>query len=108
MSLLDFLIANSGRTSTIFTELYLTTTSVQDGAGHIDDAGITTIATSVTSALDDITMPSAYAEMNDAVAYVESLSEDELTKFDQLLEEKGLVIESDSSKEKPMTLSKKL
>lgn len=108
MSLLDYLVRNFGRTSTICTELYLTTTSVQDANGNIDNAGITTIATSVTSALDDIIIPDAYAEMNDAVSYVESLSEDELVRFNQLLEENNLVIESECTDDKPMTLSKKI
>lgn len=95
MSLLELLIANFGRTATIGSELYVTTTSVQDEYGHVNDTGITTIATSVTSALDEIKLPSYQIQMKEATEYVQSLSDEELARFDQMLDGENIVIELD-------------
>ena len=71
-------------------ELYCTTTSLES----IDDEyKSTTIACSVTTALNNIQMPESVIIVRNAQSYVESLTTEELVELENLLNDKELTME---------------
>lgn len=92
MTALDTLIANSLNIASVGTELYTTTTSLDS----VDDEyKSTTIACSVTTALNNIQIPDSVVIVRNAQSYVESMSTEELIELEDLLNEKELSFSED-------------
>lgn len=93
MTALDTLIANSINFISLGSELYCTTTSLES----IDDEyKSTTIACSVTTALNNIQMPESVIIVRNAQSYVESLTTEELAELENLLNEKELTFNEEN------------
>ena len=87
MTALETLIYNSLDLATLGSELYCTTTCLD---GMDDESKSTTIACSVTTALNNIQVPDSVVIVRDAQSYVESMSTEQLIELEQLLAEKEL------------------
>ena len=87
MTALETLLANALDTATVCSELYCTTTCLD---GIDDDAKTTTIACSITTALNNIQVPDNVVIIRNAQSYVDSLSTEELVELDKLLSEKEI------------------
>lgn len=102
MTALETLIANSLDTASLCSELYCTTTCLD---GIDDEYKTTTMACSITTALNSIQVPDNIVIIRNAQSYVDSLSTEQLVELDQLLSEKELefTIEENQniSKEQP-------
>jgi len=70
------------------TTMYSTSTSLSDGDNDIDDtlSNVAVTATSLTTSLSTASNSKTYAE--ETRSYVDSLSNEELYKFEQMLSEK--------------------
>lgn len=85
MTLLDLIIYNLPNTTTLLSELYSTGTSLED-----DDLRTTAICTTITSLLDSINIPDEVMRVRDTYSYVESMTEEELSRANTLMSEKEL------------------
>lgn len=94
MTALETLIYNSLDLATLGSELYCTTTCLD---GVSDEGKSTTIACSVTTALNHIQVPDNIMIVRDAQSYVESMSTEELVRLEQLLDEKELTFTIDDA-----------
>lgn len=93
MTALETLIVNSINFASVGTELYCTTTSLDS----VDDEyKSTTIACSVTTALNNIQVPESVVIVRNAQSYVESMTVEELVELEQLLDEKELSFTEDN------------
>ena len=104
MTVLDLILSNLPGTSTLASELYCTSTSLDD-----PDLRSTTICSVVTSYLDSIQVPTNIAMIRDTYSYVESMSEEELAKANELILSKELELEipvSEEIKETPKIYTK--
>ena len=101
MTALETLIYNSLDLATLGSELYCTTTCLD---GVSDEGKSTTIACSVTTALNSIQVPDDIMIVRNAQSYVESMSTEELVRLEQLLDEKEFTftIEDKMTKEEPV------
>lgn len=94
MTVLETIIANSLDLATLGSELYSTSTCLDS----VDDEyKTTTIACSVTTALNNIQVPDNIVIVRNAQSYVESMSTEELVELEQLLSEKELEFTIDGS-----------
>lgn len=90
MTALETLIVNSLDIATSATELYSTTTCLNDAD---TEELITTIACSVSTALSHIQVPENLMFVRNAQSYVESMSDEELEEFSQMLNEQEFVFD---------------
>lgn len=88
MTVLDLILSNLSGTSTLASELYCTSTTMDD-----PDLRSTTICSVVTSYLDSIQVPTEIAIVHDTYSYVESMSEEELARANELIALKELDFE---------------
>ena len=98
MTALETLIYNSLDIATLGSELYCTTTCLD---GMDDESKSTTIACSVTTALNNIQVPDNIMIVRDAQSYVESMSTEELITLEQMLSEKELTFSEIDVKQLP-------
>lgn len=98
MTALDTIIYNLLDLATLGTELYSTTTCLD---GVSDEGKSTTIACSVTTALNNIQIPDSVVIVRDAQSYVESMTTEELITLERMLDEKELTFTEDDVKELP-------
>lgn len=87
MTALESLIVNSLDLATLGSELYCTTACLD---GMDDESKSTTIACSVTTALNNIHVPDDVIIVRNAQSYVESMSTEQLVELEQLLADKEL------------------
>ena len=87
MTALETLVANSLDLTTLISELYCTSTCLDSVD---DDYKTTTMACSITTALNNIQVPDNIVIIRNAQSYVDSLSTEQLVELDQLLAEKEL------------------
>lgn len=83
MTVLDTLLANFGPTTTLVLETQ-TTQHVMSEATD-DSERITTLVLAASTILDQIEIPTPILKINDTLSYVETLSDEELARADQLL-----------------------
>lgn len=93
MTLLESLITSMFDVITIGGELYTTSTCTLDGDGNLTPEGVTTLTCMTSTVLNNIEVSNHIVRVQDTIAYVESMSEEELEKFDELLAAKNLDIE---------------
>lgn len=107
MTALETLIANSLDLATLGSELYSTTTCLDSVD---DEAKSTTIACSVTTALNNIQVPDEVIIVRNAQSYVESMSTEQLIELDNMLAEKSLTFteedQADFGVEQPKVYTK--
>lgn len=103
MTALETLLISSLDISTVVTDLYSTYTCL-DGVVS-DDMKITTIACSITAALNSIEMPDNLLAVRTAQAYVESLSEEQLLEATKLLEQREIQIEETKNLDEKNTIN---
>lgn len=103
MTALETILANSLDLATLGSELYCTTTCLD---GVDDESKSTTIACSVTTALNNIQVPDDVLIVRNAQEYVESMSTEELVELEQLLAEKELTFSEGSVLELPQESAK--
>lgn len=85
MTLLDLIIYNLPNTTTVLSGLYSTGTSLED-----DNLRSTAICTTITALLDSINIPDEVMRVRDTYSYVESMTEEELSKANTLISEKEM------------------
>ena len=83
MTLLDSLLGNFGATITLTLETQ-TTENIMSEARN-DNERLTTLVVAASTILDQIDIPTPMLRINDTLSYVESLSDEELARADQLL-----------------------
>ena len=83
MTLLDSLLGNFGATITLTLETQ-TTENIMSEARN-DNERLTTLVVAASTILDQIDIPTPILRINDTLSYVESLSDEELARADQLL-----------------------
>lgn len=98
MTALETIIANSLDLATLGSELYCTTTCLD---GVDDEAKSTTIACSITTALNNIQVPDEVVIVRNAQSYVESLSTEELIALESKLAEKEFTFTEESAQTLP-------
>ena len=96
MTALETLIYNSLDLATLGTELYSTTTCLD---GLDDETRSTSIACSITTALNNIQVPDNIMIVRDAQSYVESMSTEELITLEQMLDQKEFSFSEDKISE---------
>lgn len=87
------LIRSTLWSSTITSPMCTTTEISTDGDGHIDDLGTTTLTSYTTTLTNTINLPSPSRDVYYATNYVDSMCEQELMSFEQLLVDKGYELE---------------
>lgn len=93
MTLLESLITSMCDVITIGGELYTTSTCTLDGDGNITPSGSTTLTCMTSTVLGNVEVSSEIVKVQDTIAYVESMSDEELAMLDENLSEKGLELE---------------
>ena len=83
MTILDTLLGNFGPTTTLVLETQTTMNIMKEATD--DNERATTLVLAASTILDQIEIPDSLIRLNDTVSYVESLSDDELARADQLL-----------------------
>ena len=96
MTALETLVYNSLDLATLGTELYSTTTCLDS---LDDETRSTSIACSITTALNNIQVPDNVMLVRDAQSYVESMTTEELITLEQMLEQKELTFSEENVKE---------
>lgn len=107
MTALETLMPTLFDVTSIGTELWCTSTCLEDAC---NEEKITTIACAISTTLHHIEIPKDIAMVRDAQSYVQSMSDEELANFDQMLAEKGLEFENEEEinvkEETPKTYKK--
>lgn len=103
MTALETLVYNSLDLATLGTDLYSTTTCLDS---LDDETRSTSIACSITTALNNIQVPDNVMLVRDAQSYVESMTTEELITLEQMLEQKELTFSEDNVKEQSQDIIK--
>ena len=96
MTALETLLANALDTASLCSELYCTTTCLD---GIDNEYKTTTMACSITTALNSIQVPDNIVIIRNAQSYVESLSTEQLMELDEKLSEKELEFAIEDTKD---------
>ena len=97
MTALDLLICTLSNCVGIATDFYTTYTCTEDASF---EERATTLGCLITSSLSEIEIPTQYVKVENAITYVEALSDEELERFDQLLQQKEIEIMAKQASEK--------
>lgn len=99
MTLLESLTIYAVDLSTIASELYCTSTTL-DGTVGDPDLESTTIASTVTSMLNNITVPNDIVILRNTSSIVETMTEEELAKACETIEGKEFTFEVEKDSQK--------
>lgn len=83
MTALDTVLGNFGPTTTLLLETQTTQQVMKET--NDQNEKITTLVLAASTILDQIEVPSTIVRINDTLSYVESLTDEELARADQLL-----------------------
>lgn len=111
MTLLDVLLRATPTLTTMTANVATTTTTAADKQGNVNSTGATTILTYTTSVLGSIDVPEKIVIVQDSLSYVESMSNEELNRLENLLLDQQLSFEiegkQNNSEELPKVYTKK-
>lgn len=93
MTALDTLLQNSSSFLTVGLEGYTLTTCAIDEDKNITPLGTTTTTSLVSATLNKIEVNDNLLSVREAQSYVQSMSDEQLQAFDELLHEKELTFE---------------
>ena len=98
MTAFDTLIGTLAQCTCVASDFYTTYTCTEDASF---EERATTLACLITSSLSEIEISPQYAKVENAITYIESLSEEELERFDKLLQQKEIEIIGKQALETP-------
>lgn len=106
MTLLESLTLYAIDLSTVASELYCTSTTLDTTVGD-SDLKSTTLASTVTSMLNSIHVPNDIVILRNTTTIVETMSDEELAQACELIEGKEITFDIEHEKDKVLTKSSK-